>query len=191
MRYYGTLLLALLIFAPGCDEEINIPKPPTYLRLEIPDHSYKVFDDPCPYRFEISELYAVKAVSDGENLTCHKDIDLGPLNGALHLSYIDMEEPLATYVNFVNDKVDEHKVKATAIEDKNFINAKTRVFGTFFELQGDVASPFQFYLTDSVKRFVSGVVYFNCVPKYDSLKPSLDYLKVDIEHMINSFEWQD
>lgn len=192
MRYYSIAsMIILLALLPSCEEEINIPKPPTYLRLEIPGHSYTAFDDACPYRFELSELYTAKDVKNGEAATCHKDIDLGPLNGTIHLSYIDMEESLASYVNFVNDKVDEHKVKATAINDKNFINPDTRVYGTFFELQGDVASPFQFYLTDSVKRFVSGVVYFNCVPKYDSLKPSLDYLKVDLEHMISTFQWQD
>ncbi len=188
-RILSFALLTLLLFS--CEEENYIPKPPTYLRLEIPEHSYTVFDDECPYSFEISELFSVKKVMDGNVATCHKDIDLGPLNGMLHMSYIDMTDPLANYVNFVNDKVDEHKVMASAINDKNFLFPEKRVFGTFFELQGDVASPFQFYLTDSTDRFVSGVVYFNSVPNYDSLKPSLDYLKVDLEHMINTFQWQN
>lgn len=182
-------VLILLLFT-ACTEETFVPKPPTYLRLEVPEHSYQLISDACPYHFELSKLYkAIPVVENGDS-TCHKDIDLGPLNGALHLSFIEMTEPLATYVNFVNDKVDEHKVKASAINDQNFINPKTRVFGTLFELEGDVASPFQFYLTDSVTRFVSGVVYFNSVPNYDSLKPTLDYLKVDIEHLINTFEWK-
>jgi gliding motility-associated lipoprotein GldD len=100
-----------------------------------------------------------------------------------------MKEPLATYVNFSNDKVDEHKVKATAINDTQIIDKKNKVYGVLFELQGDVASPFQFYLTDSVSKFVSGVVYFNCKPNYDSLKPSLDYLKNDLLKLANSFKW--
>lgn len=185
MRHFLFLFAISLLFA-GCEEEHYIPKPPTYLRLEIPDHSYVQYDDPCPYTFEVSNLYTVRDVES----SCHKDIDLGPLNGSLHFSYIEMTDPLASYVNFVNDKVDDHKVKASAINDKNFIRPESRVFGTLFELQGDVASPFQFYLTDSTSRFVSGVVYFNSVPKYDSLKPSLDYLKLDLEHLINTFEWQ-
>jgi gliding motility-associated lipoprotein GldD len=86
--------------------------------------------------------------------------------------------------------VDEHKLKATAIEDFRLINGKKRVFGTFFELKGDVASPYQFYLTDSTSRFVSGVVYFNSRPNYDSLKPSLDYLKLDLMKMVETFEWK-
>lgn len=108
----------------------------------------------------------------------------------MHLSFLKMKEPLASYINYANDKVDEHKLKATAIEDKNFINKEDRVFGTLFELQGDVASPFQFYLTDSTSKFVSGVVYFNSRPNYDSLKPTLDYLKVDLLKMIESFKWK-
>jgi gliding motility-associated lipoprotein GldD len=93
-------------------------------------------------------------------------------------------------VNFANDKVDEHKIKATSINDYKIINDSNHVYCTFFELQGNVASPFQFYMTDSVSRFVSGVVYFNSTPNYDSLKPSLDYLKVDLNYMIENFKWK-
>jgi gliding motility-associated lipoprotein GldD len=100
-----------------------------------------------------------------------------------------MKEPLSSYVIFANDTVDEHKLKATAIEDQKILHPENRVYGTFFELQGDVASPFQFYLTDSTSKFVSGVVYFNSRPNYDSLKPTLDYLKVDLLKMVNTFKW--
>lgn len=182
-------LLVFLFTLVACGEEHFIPKPPTYLRLELPDHSYKLYEDNCPYQLSVSSLFSVKNVNDQNGPTCHKDIDLGPLNGTLHLSYIEMTDPLSRYVNFVNDKVDEHKIKATAIEDRQMLFPEKNVYCTLFELQGDVASPFQFYLTDSTDRFVSGVVYFNSTPNYDSLKPSLDYLKIDLEHLINEFTW--
>ncbi len=180
--------LALTIFLYSCDEdEILIPKPPTYLRTELPDHSYKQFSDRCPYTFKLSELYTAKEVST-EN--CHKDIDLGKVNGVIHFSYIDMTESLSNYVNFANDKIDEHKLKATAINDEKILHPDKKVYGTFFELKGDVATPFQFYLTDSTDRFVSGVVYLNSKPNYDSLVPTLSYLKVDLMELVNSFEWK-
>jgi gliding motility-associated lipoprotein GldD len=100
-----------------------------------------------------------------------------------------MTEPLSQYVNYANDKVDEHKLKASAIEDFRILEPSKKVYGTFFELQGNVASPFQFYLTDSTSRFVSGVIYFNSRPNYDSLKPSLDYLKKDLLQLVHSFRW--
>ena len=164
-----------------------VPKPPTYLRLEIPKATYRTFSDNCPYSFEISHLYTLETVMKGE---CHKDINLGPLNGVIHMSYIPMVEPLSAYVNYSIDKVEDHKVKATAIDDMQFIDTVNKVYGTLFELKGDVASPFQFYLTDSTDNFVSCVVYFNSRPNYDSLKPSLNYLKKDLVRMIETFEWK-
>ncbi len=185
------LIISALFFTSCGDSEQAVPKPPSYLRIEMPEHSYAWYEPDCPYRFKLSEAYQVRDVRDPDGaLTCHKDISLGKLNGVMHFSYIKMQEPLAAYVNFSNDKVDEHQIKATAIRDKQIIRPEARVYGTFFELQGDVASPFQFYLTDSTENFASGVVYFNSVPNYDSLKPSLDYLKEDLEELLNSFEWK-
>lgn len=187
---FGIFFLLLVLFS-SCNDAITIPKPPTYLRLNLPKHEYVLFSDNCPYEFEAAKIFKIRAVTDEKGQgTCHKDFDLGPLNGVIHFSYINMENPLADYVNFAINKVDEHKVKATAIEDTNFISRANRVFGTFFELQGDVASPFQFYLTDSTNRFVSGVVYLNSAPNYDSLKPSLQYLKQDLYKMMSSFKWK-
>ena len=184
------IFLTLFIVASCGQDEITIPKPPTYLRLNLPNHSYANFTDNCPYSFDASTLFKVEKVEEKGVETCHKDIQLGALNGIIHFSYIDMVEPLSRYVNYSNDKVDEHKIKATSIEDVKIVRPKDRVFGTFFELKGDVATPFQFYLTDSTSRFVSGVVYFNSVPNYDSLRPSIEYLKVDLMRMVNTFKWK-
>lgn len=183
-------ILGLFLIASCGEDPILIPKPPTYLRLELPEHSYSLYSKNCPYSFEVSNLFNVEDISEQGNPTCHKDIDFGPLNGVMHFSYIEMTEPLATYVNFANDKVGDHKLKATKISDQQILRPEDRVFGTFFKLQGDVASPFQFYLTDSTDRFVSGVVYFNSVPNYDSLKPTFDYVEVDLLKMVNTFKWK-
>ncbi|MEN9998084.1 MAG: hypothetical protein RI922_1074 [Bacteroidota bacterium] len=187
-----SLFILLLIFISSCsDSEILIPKPPTYLRLDLPEHTYTKYKSECGYNFDAASVFKIKEVVDSNgNVMCHRDIELGQLNGVIHFSYIDMKEPLSAYVNFANDKVDEHKLKATAIEDLAILHPENKVYGTFFELQGDVASPFQFYLTDSTSRFVSGVVYFNSTPNYDSLKPTLDYLKVDLLQMVNTFKWK-
>ena len=185
------LIIALTIWGiNSCSEKIPVPKPPLYLRTDFPTPNYISFNDNCPYTFEISSIYSVKEVKQGNETTCHKDIELGPLNGVINFSYIKITEPLSAYVNYSNDKVGEHKIKATGIETENYINKDKRVFGTIFKLQGDVATPFQFYLTDSTTNFVSGVVYFNSVPNYDSLRPTLNYLEKDIYHLINTFEWK-
>lgn len=191
MKLKYTLPLIGYFFLNACsNEEYTIPKPSTYLYSKLIDHNFEAIESNCPYTFEISSHFKLKNVYYGKELTCHKDIDLGKLNGTIHFSYIDMDKPISEYINFSIDKVDEHKIKATAIEDTKIIRSKDKVYGTMFEIQGDVASPYQFYITDSTKRFVSGVVYLNAKPNYDSLKPTLDYLKLELNHLVQTFKWK-
>ena len=185
------VVVLLFVFSSCGDNEMHIPKPPTYLKLELPNHDYVRYSNDCPYEFDVSKMFNVKDVFNDSVKSCHKEIELGELNGVINFSFIDMVESLSMYVNYSNDKVDEHKIKAVEILDTRIIREKDSVFGTFFELKGDVATHFQFYLTDSTSRFVSGVVYFNSVPNYDSLKPSIDYLRVDLLKIINTFNWKD
>ncbi len=180
-------LLLFFILSACNNGNRPIPKPPTFLRVDLPKKEYTIYkNEACNYSFPINKAYGVK---DVEGSPCHKDIHLGKLNGIIHFSFIKMKEPLSVYVNYVNDKVDEHKIKATAINDYKFIDSTDRIYGILFELEGDVASPFQFYLTDSTKYFASGAVYFNSVPNYDSLKPTLNYLKEDLNKLIEEFKW--
>lgn len=187
-RIFFCSIILLLTSCGG--NEMLIPKPPTYLRVDLPEHTYKRIQNDCPYSFELAQAYNYVPVMENGQKTCHLDINLGQLNGVMHFSYIDMEYPLKDYIDYSLNKVEEHKVKADAIDDSHIIRPSSHVYGTFFELKGNVASPFQFYLTDSTDHFVSGVVYFNTRPNYDSLRPSLDYLKQDILHLLNTFEWR-
>lgn len=185
------LSLAIISVLYSCEEKSFIPKPPTYLRLELPEHSYKLFKDDCNYTFEVPEIYSVTTSPEENGTTCHKRIDLGPLNATAYIRYWNLEdEPLSFYVNGANDEVGRHKLKATNIEDSQIIRKDDRVFGTFFALEGDVATPFQFYLTDSTDNFIYCEVLFNSSPNFDSLKPSLDYLKVDLEKFTQTLKWK-
>lgn len=184
-------VFTVLLFTLGlvaCNPQENfVPKPSTYLELKFPERDYSIYTDTCGYSFNKPSYFTVKNVSGSQ---CNRDIELTGLDGTLHLSRIDIDTSLGVYVNYAIDKVEEHKVVATAIYDSTFIRNDVRVFGTFFELQGNVASPFQFYLTDSTSRFVSGVVYFNTRPNYDSIKPTLDFVKKDLFELINTLEWK-
>lgn len=182
---FGCLSLILT----SCGDETMIPRPPSYLRTELPDHEYIRYKDSCNYEFDLAKIYSVEQAPSDTNSMCHRRIQLGPMNGTIYFRYWDMNESLAYYINNANDEVDMHKTKATNIIDKSVLRYEDRVFGTLFRLEGDVATPFQFYLTDSTDHFVYAEVLFNFAPNYDSLKPTLDYLQVDIEKMMETFEW--
>lgn len=184
-------LVALSMISCG-DDEMLVPKPPSFLRTNFPEHKYTKMRIVEPYAYEISSSYLVRPVLYKTELTHHQEINLVPLNGMLYLNYypIPNHDTLVRYINLSNDKVDEHQIKADRINRKRFVFPEKKVYGTFFELEGNVATNFQFYLTDSTKNFIRGEVLMNCPPNYDSLRPSLEYLKQDLYHMIETFEWK-
>lgn len=187
MKYFTIVFIFLLVLIACDGNEKFIPKPPTFLKIQLPERSYEDFKDSiCDFQFEKPNYFNVKTLDDK---SCNKDIEFDGLNGTLHLSYIKMDTTLDAYVNYANDKVDEHKIKAQKIIDTNFLSPDNKVYGTFFELQGNVATPFQFYITDSTNNFASGVVYFNARPNYDSIKPVLDFVKKDLKLIMETFQW--
>lgn len=178
------LLLGLLFVA--CENESYIPKPSTYLRLQFPERNYETYQDSaCGYSFTLPSYFKVLDKKDPRN-ECNRDIELEGLNGTLYLSYINMETDLYHYINYSNDKVDEHKIKASFINDTNVLYPNNGVYGSYFFLGGDVAKPIQFYVTDSSNVFMSGYVMFNTVPAYDSIKPVLEFVEEDIFKMLES-----
>lgn len=180
----------------SCSETIPVPKPPTHLKLDLPPQSYDKLPLDVPYSFELPQFYKAESIANRNDPSKTKNsliVDLGPLNGKFFLYFKNLIEgdTLAKYINFANDKVDDHKVKASKILQQNIINSDKKVFGTFFELQGDVATNYQFYLTDSIRQFARGEIILNCKPNYDSLIPSLNYIKQNLLHIINTFEWKN
>ena len=58
------------------------------------------------------------------------------------------------------------------------------------EVKGNVASPAQFYVTDSVNHFLTGSLYFLAKPNYDSILPAADYLQKDIKRIMETVTWK-
>ena len=186
------ILLGVVLFV-SCEEEITNPKESTFLKIKFPTHTYHTEVSKAPFQFQISDLSTLKTPINCDEYYCEQEIYLGrEIDGNINLFYKKVNDPdsLGRLINFSNQEVDFHKMKADQIEYDQIIDYENNVFGTLFELKGDVATNFQFYLTDSIQNFVRGEVVLNCVPNYDSLKHVLSYLKVDLTEMINTFEWR-
>ena len=63
--------------------------------------------------------------------------------------------------------------------------------GVVAELSGEVPTQFQFFVTDSTDHFLRGALYFNTAMKNDSLAPVIEYIKVDMAHLMNSVKFLD
>ena len=87
--------------------------------------------------------------------------------------------------------ITKHISKATGIRDSLIINKERNVYGLVYFLDGEgVASPLQFYLTDSTEHFMRGSLYFNVIPNNDSLQPVIDFITDDVRHLITTLEWK-
>ena len=65
------------------------------------------------------------------------------------------------------------------------------VSGTFFQVGGNAATAKQFFVTDSVKHFLRGALYFDATPNEDSLGIVNNFLQEDMRHLINTFRWNN
>ena len=192
MKKYAFLFVVagLLFFA--CCENNYIPKPKGFLRLDLPSKKYVPFDSlNFPYSFFIPDY--VKLTSDDKNPDQPYWINLNfkPFNAILYISYKKINKNLDVYLDDSRTFVNKHIPKASAINEKQYINEKERVFGLVFNIEGsEAASPLQFYLTDSTQHFLRAALYFNFTPNNDSLAPVIDYIKQDVGYLIDTFKWK-
>lgn len=189
ISYLISLMFAAILLG-SCSNDY-VPKPRGYFRIDLPEHRYRVFDTLYPYRFEYPE-YA-RIVHDSSSLAEPFWINLvfPPFKAQVHISYKVIDGNLEKYLNDAHSLVNKHIPKANAITQRQYVDTVNHVYGLVYDIRGtDAASAYQFYLTDSISRFLRGALYFNLVPNNDSLSPVIDHLKVDIEHMINTFRWK-
>ncbi len=182
----------LVLTSCGDDEdEVFIPKPKGYFRIDFPKKEYRVYDSLCPYSFEIP-TYAF--IDNDKHLgadPCWLNINFPKYNAQIHLSYKVVTNNIDSLFSQSRDFVVKHQVKSTGIDETVIIRDSAKVYGLVYDISGNSASNVQFYLTDSTHHFMRGALYFNSVPNIDSLKIVVDYLRLDILQMIKTFKWKN
>ncbi|MDN3665271.1 gliding motility lipoprotein GldD [Algibacter miyuki] len=192
-RFYVLLLLAVCF---SCQEDF-IPKPKAFLRLEYPTPKYSASHlEPLPFTFETNALAAPITLKllHAPTQTYGLNIDYPTLNGTVFLTYKAVNENNTNLENFIQDAQKltlEHTKKADEIPAYPYENAERKVYGLFSEVIGNVASPAQFYITDSINHFLTASLYFNTKPNYDSILPAANYLQNDMKHIMETIKWKE
>jgi gliding motility-associated lipoprotein GldD len=184
------ILIFPLLFVSCEEEEKIMPRPIGQLRVEFPKHEYKQAElGDCPYSFEIPQTSVIRPGMNPD-ATCHKNLELKKFNATLYISYYTLDTTdVNSLIKESRDKVYEHVVKANSIDEIMLKDSVNKVYGILYDIKGNAATPFQFFLTDSSKNFIRASLMFNSQANYDSLKPMIKYLKVDLENMISTTEW--
>lgn len=181
--------------ASSCNSTFT-PKPRGFYQIPLPEKSYRQFDEPgYPYAFEYPVYSAVvKDTSFFGEATENPwwvNIDFPQLNGKIYLSYKAIgPNKFEKLLNDAFNLTNKHSQKAYSIED-SVINTQNHVHGMFFRVGGDVATSYQFFLTDSTRNFIRGALYFEATPNQDSLSPVNNFVAEDMRHLINTFRWKN
>lgn len=178
------LLLTALILT-SCTREEYLPKPKAFLRLAYDDTNYKTISTSCPYNFEISE----DALADF-NDKCWVNIKYPKLKASLNITYRPVENNLSELLQEAEKLTYNHTIKADNIITKDYENVKLNKYGALREVIGNAASSIQFHLTDNNNHFITGALYFEAKPNYDSILPAVKYIEKDIEHIMETLNWK-
>lgn len=178
----------------SCNSDYTI-KRKGYFRIDLPEHSYQLFDSPgYPYTFEYPAYGRV--VQDSTFFEAKPEnpywinIEFPSLDGKIYISYKDVRK--GEFDKLVDDAFKltyKHTTKATAIRD-SMMRTPNGITGIFFRVGGNAATAKQFFVTDSTTHFLRGALYFDATPNADSLGVVNDFLEVDMKHLINTLRWK-
>ncbi len=186
------VLLSVLAFTQ-CSEPEYTPKPKGYMYMELPQKNYQVFDDNTyPYSFEYPSYAEIEKISDPHG-KYWLNVKFRGMNAAFYLSYKSMHssKDFASYLDTCTDFMSMHYQKSSGIEEQYYEDPDNNIHACVYKIKGTaVASPYQFWISDSNRHFLRGALYFNTIPNNDSLAPAIDFLAKDITHLVSTFRWK-
>lgn len=211
-RKAGVVLTVIMLLA-ACNSAYT-PKPKGYFKITFPQRAYRQFNQAgFPYTFEYP-VYA-HVVQDTVFFEEKPEnpywitIDFPRFNGKIYISYNIIGGKAnfkvkrnGAYTDSVGrntfdrlikgayDLTYKHTYKASSIDDSVF-RTGNGVEGIYFKIGGNTATSNQFLVTDSVKHFLRGALYFDATPNEDSLMIVNNFLQQDMMHLINTLQWRE
>ncbi len=212
-KKYFSYFTSIVLFLAACNSAYTSKKT-GYFKINFPEKKYQLFDEPgFPYSFEYP-TYA-QIVKDSTYFDANpennfwRNIDFANFNAKIFLSYkavggkalykIKMPDGkykdsigINAYDKMINDAFNltsKNEDVATSKKDSLFKTANN-ISGLLFKLGGNAATQRQFFMTDTTTNFLRGALYFYASPNADSVKPVVDFLQIDIDHLIETFKWK-
>ena len=208
------VFLAAIFIIMACNSDYSSRKK-GYFHIPLPAHNYQAFNKPgFPYSFEYP-VYAVIVkdstyFDDNPESPYWINVDFPQFGARIFLSYKKIgdnalykvkqangsyKDSLAVnrFDKMVNDAfnlTNKNESVASFIKDSLF-HTRKGITGIMFRVGGNAATASQFFLSDTTTNFIRGALYFDTTPNADSLRPVQDFLQADINHLINSFRWNN
>ena len=186
---------SVVCFCISCNSPYT-PRPRGYFKIQFPEHAYQSFNQQgFPYSFEYP-VYA-NIIRDTTFFETRPEnnywinIDFPRFNARIYISYKEIGKNSFDKLKDDAYKMSyKHSYKATSIDD-SLMRTPNGVTGIFFSVGGNAATAKQFYVSDSVKNFLRGALYFDTAPNEDSLGIVNRFLQEDMKHLINTLKWRN
>ena len=199
MKKFSHIVLVFILSSLmqiACNSDYSSGKKKGYFRIALPEKKYQPFDQPgYPYTFEYPVYSVITKDStffDDKAGDWWVNIDVPQFASRIYISYKSIGRQ-NKFDSLVRDgfkmAYKQHVDVSTGIED-SLMQTPNGVDGVYFSLGGNTATANQFFLTDSTKHFLRGALYFDATPNADSLSIVNDFLKKDLQHLINTLKWK-
>ncbi|QIK53227.1 hypothetical protein G7051_02240 [Dysgonomonas sp. HDW5B] len=181
-------LLMLLMFVSACNE--YTPKPKGYNRIDNATGETVEYNFP-KFSFRYSDQVHIDTLQSKVENEIWFNIIYPKYNAIIYCTYLPVSK--LTLPKVLEDSYKlafSHSLKADEIIQQTYTNVDRGVSGTVYSIEGSVATPIQFFLTDSVSHFFRGSFYYAEKVNSDSVAPITEFVMEDIQEMINTFSWQ-
>lgn len=181
-------LLMLLMFVSACNE--YTPKPKGYNRIDNAAGETIEYNFP-KFSFRYSDQVHIDTLQSKVKNEIWFNIVYPKYNAIIYCTYLPVSK--LTLPKVLEDSYKlafSHSLKADEIIQQTYTNVDRGVSGTVYSIEGSVATPIQFFLTDSVSHFFRGSFYYAEKVNSDSVAPITEFVMEDIQEMINTFSWQ-
>ena len=180
---------SLLLVVTACNE--YTPRPLAYPRIERGKSDTVQYSNP---RFLFSypnnvDIIQKPADRQGE---IWLNIRYPQFHATVHCTYLPIvRRQLADVLDDNHRLAYSHAAKADGINQTVYSDTNEHKYGIFYDIEGHVAVPVQFFVTDSIANFYRGSLYYDDKVNADSIAPVTDIIRQDIIYMIETLEWRN
>lgn len=188
-RFTFIILSISVLLLSACKKDYT-PKPLGYNRIDLPFYKYIDYSN-SNLTFKYADLAKIQSIPNKDSLLWF-NINYPSFNATIYCSYIKIKpNNLKEVLEDSYHLAYSHSIKADGISQNKYQDDQNRkIGGIIYELDGDVATPIQFFITDSTSNFLRGSFYYNSNINLDSIKPITDLVKKDIIEIFNSIKFQ-
>lgn len=180
----------MILYTSSCRHDYT-PKPRGYMKIDYPAKNYILFDEKAPFTFNYPDYAKIEPDTSINAEPFWYNILFPEFDGTIYLSYKELNKNLSVFIEDSRSLVYKHSIKAESIDESLVSKPEIPLYGIIYDLKGNTASSLQFFLTDSIRHFLRGSLYFNTPPEKDSLAPVIAFIRQDVEELVNSFKWEE